>query len=150
MNQGVDSSKSTAQLPVTEAPLLTMAEIAEGLPPQIPIAEKNHLPRPDAFSKFLILEGWSHWFFRFGFASIFLVNAIYATIEPESFTSMLAANPVANAIGHHDLMVKITMVNDLLLAIFIIGGWRKRLVYAWAGMWLLLVAGLKMMNLFYV
>lgn len=112
-------------------------------------APKKRLPTPDdMFGKFLVLEGFTHWFFRLGFASIFLVNAVYAAIDPASFTSMLAKNPVANLIGFHDLMLKVAMVNDLLLGVFIIGGWRKRMVYAWAGAWLLLVAGLKLMNLF--
>lgn len=101
----------------------------------------------DMFTKFLIIEGPSHWLFRLGFASIFFVTAVSAALDPESFTGMLVANPVANAIGFHDIMVKIAMVNDLLLCVLIIGGWRKQLVYAWAGGWLLLVAGLKLMNL---
>jgi hypothetical protein len=102
---------------------------------------------PDTFGRFLILEGFSHWFFRLGFASIFFVNAVYATFEPASFSGVLEANPVASAIGMTDFMVKIAICNDLILAVFIIGGWRKRWVYAWAGAWLLLVAGLKLMNL---
>jgi hypothetical protein len=127
----------------------TMAEIAASLPARdLPTDAKKRLSRPDIFNKFLILEGFSHWFFRLGFASIFLVNAVYAAIEPASFTDMLVANPITNAIGYHDFMLKIAMVSDLLLGIFIIGGWRKRWVYAWAGAWLLLVAGLKLMNLF--
>jgi hypothetical protein len=128
------------------APQPTLSEIADSLPPKAE-PSKRTLPRPDAFSKFLILEGWSHWFFRFGFASIFFINAVYAAFDPKSFTDMLAANPIASALGHHERMVQFTMVNDLLLAVFIVGGWRKRMVYAWAGVWLLLVAGLKLMNL---
>lgn len=111
------------------------------------VAIKKKFNTPDMFTKFLIIEGPSHWLFRLGFASIFFVTAVSAGLDPESFTGMLVANPVANAIGFHDIMVKIAMVNDLLLCVLIIGGWRKQLVYAWAGAWLLLVAGLKLMNL---
>jgi hypothetical protein len=110
---------------------------------------KKRFPKPDIFTKFLILEGWTHWLFRLGFASIFFVNAIYATVEPESFISLLENNPIASLLGHAEFLVKIAMVNDLLLSVCIIGGWRKHMVYAWAGTWLLIIAGLKLMNLFF-
>lgn len=140
---------ATPSLAVRAAPPETMAEIAAALPATEPApARKKLLPGPDAvFGKFLILEGWSHWFFRLGFASIFFINAVYAALEPQAFADLLAANPLSRALGQTDLLIKITMVNDLLLTIFIVGGWRKRMVYAWAGGWLLLVAGLKLMNL---
>lgn len=128
----------------------TLEQLAAAQPSApTPAPTKRFVSRPDMFSKFLVLEGFSHWFFRLGFASIFLINAVYATVDPDSFTVMLEKNPIASAIGFTDLMLKIALVNDLLLGVFIIGGWRKQLVYAWAGAWLLLVAGLKMMNLFF-
>ncbi len=99
------------------------------------------------FGKYLILGGWSHWFFRLGFASIFLINAIYAIFEPQSFAGVLENNIIASQIGATDLMVKIAIFNDLILSVFILGGWRKQMVYAWAGAWLLLPAGMKLMNL---
>lgn len=122
-------------------------ESTSSLDKKVPVPKKS-LPNTDMLPKFLILEGWSHWFFRLGFASIFFVTAVSAALEPESFTGMLRDNLVAGPIGYHDIMVKIAMVNDLLLTVLIIGGWRKRLTYAWAGIWLILVAGLKLMNLF--
>jgi hypothetical protein len=132
------------------SPEQTMAEIAADMPKsQTPIIGKSRLSRPDVFSEFLILHGFTHWFFRLGFASIFLVNAVYAIFEPDSFAGVLEANPIASAIGFTDFMVKIAIVNDLLLSIFIIGGWRKKEVYAWAGAWLLMVAALKLMNLLF-
>lgn len=93
------------------------------------------------------LESIFAWVFRFGFASIFLVNAVYAAVHPEEFTVMLKNNPITNAIGFTELMLKIAMVNDLLLGILLIVGWRQKLVYAWAGAWLIIVAGIKLMNL---
>lgn len=133
-----------------KAPLRTLEEIAASQPSRSnPNESKKHLSTPDVFSKFLILEGFTHWFFRLGFASIFFVNAVYAIFEPESFATVLESNPVASAIGMIDFMVKIAIFNDLILAVFIVGGWRKKWVYAWAGAWLLMVAGLKLMNLFF-
>jgi hypothetical protein len=111
-----------------------------------PAAHKG-LPTPDIFTKFLVLEGWSHWFFRLGFASIFFVNALYAVFEPTSFSDVLEQNIIASKIGQIDLLVKFAIINDLLLSIFIVGGWRKQMVYTWAGAWLLMPAGLKLMNL---
>lgn len=93
------------------------------------------------------LEQLSHWLFRFGFASIFLVNAAYASLYPDDFTKLLSENAIAGPIGHASLLINIAMFNDLFLGIMILGGWRKTLVYAWAGAWLLIVAGLKLMNL---
>lgn len=99
------------------------------------------------WSKMSVTEVLSHWLFRLGFASIFLVNATYAFINPDDFTKLLAENAIAKHIGHADLLVKCASVNDLLIGILILGGWRKKLTYAWAGAWLLIVASLKLMNL---
>ncbi len=87
------------------------------------------------------------WAYRIGFATIFLVNAIYAAIHPEDFVKLLENNIVASKIGFANQMVMFTAVNDLVLGILILTGWKKRLVNAWAGIWLILVAGLKLMNL---
>ncbi len=130
-------------------PAPTLSQLAEAQPKVAETNTPHRLPIPDMFSKYLILEGFTHWLFRLGFASIFLVNAVYATFHPLEFTQLLQANPISNAIGYHDFMVRIAMVNDLLLGIFILGGWRKKFVYAAAGAWLLLVASLKLMNLIY-
>ena len=128
----------------------TLAQLdAKRTAPSSEVSNNKHLPKPDAFSKFLILEGWSHWFFRFGFASIFLMNAIYAIYEPSSFAGVLEENPIASSLGMTDVMVKTAITNDIILSVFIIGGWRKRFVYAWAGIWLLLIAGLKLTNLIF-
>jgi hypothetical protein len=86
--------------------------------------------------------------FRIGFASIFLVNSVYAAIRPQDFIDLLSNNPIASATGLAEVMVKIAMVNDLFLSILILSGWRKKHVYMWAGIWLLMVASIKLMNLF--
>ena len=85
--------------------------------------------------------------FRFGFASIFFVNSIYAALRPQEFTNLLYNNPVTSFIGYADLLVTITMVNDFVLGVLILSGWRKKYVFAWAGVWLLMVTGIKVMNL---
>lgn len=109
----------------------------------LPVVEKQTkwFVRPE------FLGALRHGVFRLGFASIFLVNAIYAAFHPHDFTSLLNANLIARLLGHADFMVKIAMVNDLLIGIFILLNRHKKVVYTWAGCWLLLVAMLKLMNL---
>ncbi len=132
----------------TQQPDMTLEQLAAAQPPSV-VQPKLRSPAEDVFGKFLILEGWSHWFFRVGFASIFLVNAIYAVFEPQLFAAVLEENVVASAIGNIDAMVKFAIFNDIILSVFILGGWRKQFVYAWAGAWLLLPAGMKIMNLIF-
>jgi hypothetical protein len=69
-------------------------------------------------------------------------------VKPGDFLQLLYLNPVTNTIGFTEIMIKIAMVNDMLLAICILIGWRKKLVYFWAGAWLLMIASIKLMNLF--
>lgn len=85
--------------------------------------------------------------FKLGFASIFLVNALVAIVHPEDFKKLLELNRVAQMIGFTDAMIVIAMVNDALIGVCILLGRWKLLVYAWAGLWLLLVAVLKLMNI---
>ena len=89
------------------------------------------------------LEGLLGLVFIIGFASIFIINSINAFYVPADFTKLLAANPITRAIGHYEVMVKITVCNDLLLGILILSRWKKKYVWAWAGSWLILVAGIK-------
>ena len=103
--------------------------------------EQQALRGGSSFDTFLQL------IFRVGFASIFLINAVVAALRPEDFLGMLENNIIASRLGYHDLMIKFTMINDLLLGVFLLLGKYKRLVYPWAGAWLITVAGLKLMNL---
>lgn len=112
-------------------------------PTSYPVYSFNEWTRQQQASPILL------WTFRTGFASIFIVNAIYAAVHPQEFLSLLEQNVIARAIGHADLLIKVTTINDLLLGILILTGWRSKLITAWAGLWLLLVAGLKLMNLFF-
>ena len=89
------------------------------------------------------------WIFRFGFASIFIVNGIIAIVSPEDFRPLIEEN----IIGQHfptgivDIMIWVIVVNDLVLgALFISGKWRM-LMYVWSGLWLLTIAGIKITNL---
>jgi hypothetical protein len=86
--------------------------------------------------------------FRAGFASIFLVNSLTAILEPEGFRNLLEANVIGALLPATliDVSIAIVAVNDLALGIFILSGKKRTIVYAWAGIWLLIVASLKLMN----
>ena len=87
------------------------------------------------------------WLWRAGFASIFLVNSLVAWLEPEDFINLLEANFIGKHLSYIDWMVKLAAVNDLALGLAIVVGKWRRLVYVWAALWLLLVAGLKLSNM---
>ena len=81
--------------------------------------------------------------FRAGFASIFLINAVNAVVDPDSFKKLLAANILVPQALPLDALVQVAAVNDLLLGIFLLTQWKRKWVYAWAGVWLLIVASVK-------
>lgn len=85
--------------------------------------------------------------FVVGFASIFIANAIDAIENPAGFAKVIDNNIIAKHIGASELMVWIAIINDLILGALILTGWKKKYIYAWAGAWLILVAGMKLMNL---
>lgn len=90
---------------------------------------------------------WLDLLFRVGFSSIFLVNAIYALVELESFKKLLEANFIAKHIGFTGVLILFTALNDFVIGTLIMLGKKRKLVYLWASLWLLLIAGLKISNL---
>jgi len=86
---------------------------------------------------------------RIGIASIFVVNAIVAGVHPEEFTSVLRANLVGGRLpdGLLGPMVVFAGLNDLALGAAILSGRQRKLVFAWMAAWVVLVGGLKLMNL---
>lgn len=136
--------------PATPSPTPPVVAAPPPAPPAQPPAASPS-PSPAAKKQLVspeFLDGLYNWLFVLGFASIFLINSAYALWQPKSFTDLLYNNPVTNAIGLESLMVKFVVVNDLILGLLILLGKRKKLVYAYAGIWLLIVAGIKLMNLF--
>lgn len=86
---------------------------------------------------------------RIGVASIFLVNAAVAFVNPDDFGDVLRAN----ALGQHlsdDLIrwsVVLAGVNDLLLGLALLIVRNRYLLIGWMAAWLLVVAVTKAMNL---
>ena len=88
------------------------------------------------------------WIFTAGFSSIFLINSLNAALKPNDFIRLIAANPLSRAVGHYGIMTKLILVNDLIIGVLILTGWKKKYVWAWAGIWLLIVAGIKALYIF--
>ncbi len=88
------------------------------------------------------------WIFRAGFAGIFLVNGATAWLQPAGFQELLGTFPLAQAIGHIELMVVFAGINDIVLAGLILSGKHKEIIWAWAGSWLALVSFIKLASLF--
>ena len=147
--QPIQPKSQEPQTPVAptpaESPTPPPAPAGPVAPPPDPTAAppadapKSHSPFPTG--KLLNLV------FVVGFASIFIANAVDALENPEGFAKVGKSNAIAKHIGASDAMVWIAIVNDLILGALILTGWKKKYVYAWAGAWLILVAGMKLMNL---
>lgn len=98
----------------------------------------------DVFSGPSVLLGW---FFRIGFAGIFLINAFVAWLTPGDFLTLIQDNFLVQFTGYPQLYVLFAGVNDLLLALLILSGKWPRFVYVWASFWLLIVTLVKLLHL---
>lgn len=85
--------------------------------------------------------------FRFGFATVFLINAWAALAQPDSFLNLIQNNFAARFVGHYSIQVYAIALNDGLLGILILLGIKKKYVYAWAGTWLMTVTFFKITSL---
>ena len=78
--------------------------------------------------------------FILGFASIFLVNFVNGWVDPLSFKKLLIDNVFIPKGVPLNLLVGFASVNDLVVGLLILSGWKKKWVYGWAGAWFLIVA----------
>ncbi len=85
--------------------------------------------------------------FRIGFALVFIINSATAIIEPEGFRKLIESNFLLRTIGHTQIMIYIIAANDALLGLLILFGWKKKWVFAWAGLWLFIVTFMKFTTL---
>jgi hypothetical protein len=90
---------------------------------------------------------WLERLFRWGFAGVFLVNSAVAVLEPDSFIRLMRQSFLGLWVHDFDLMVRLIVVNDLLLGLFILSGLWARPVRAWAGLWLLAITLTKLSTL---
>lgn len=82
---------------------------------------------------------------RVGLALLFLVNALVAWIEPAQFTDLVVASG-ADRLVPPELAVWGIRANDLALGVLLLVGVSRwpRLIPAWAGLYLLSVAAIKL------
>jgi uncharacterized membrane protein YphA (DoxX/SURF4 family) len=90
------------------------------------------------------IDSFLEWAFRLGLSSVFIINSITALKQPDSFLSLIKHNFVAVHIGHYQVLLDVIAVNDMTLGILLLIGFKKKYVYAWAGVWLAIVSFFKL------
>lgn len=78
-------------------------------------------------------------FFRLGLSGIFLTSSLTAWFAPDEFIELLEHNQLALAIASPEQLVSLIGLNDFLLFGLILSGKWRKLVAAWAILWLLIV-----------
>ena len=132
----------------------TPAAMRAPWPPPPPTGATNRVTgRPAVRSK----EAHRHWLeiiFQLGLAGVFLANAVVAWVDPSSFVTLAKESGVGRwlRLGHAWWLAPVICVNDLVIGIAVLAGiWSsrapKRLILAWAGLWLLAVTLLKLTSL---
>jgi hypothetical protein len=94
-----------------------------------------------------ILDIFLDWAFRLGLGSVCIINSLTALIQPDGFRKLIEHNFIAQSVGHYQLQLYIIAVNDMLLGLILLSGFKKKYVYAWAGMWLAIVTFFKITSL---
>ncbi|MCW1908490.1 MAG: hypothetical protein KIH63_004075, partial [Candidatus Saccharibacteria bacterium] len=105
------------------------------------------LPKRQSIKERLQTNNVLELLFRIGFASIFLTNAWVALAHPGSFLDLVEGNFASRLVGHYSLQVYAIAINDGLLGLLVLSGIKKKYVYAWAGVWLLIVTFFKITSL---
>jgi uncharacterized membrane protein YphA (DoxX/SURF4 family) len=85
--------------------------------------------------------------FRFGFATVFLANSWTALVDPGGFLKLIEGNFVAQLVGHYQVMLHVIAINDFILGLLILSGFKRTYVHAWAGAWLIVVTFFKITSL---
>jgi hypothetical protein len=85
--------------------------------------------------------------FRFGFASVFLINSLIAVFEPAGFIKLMQGSVLGQLIHHFTPLVWIIALNDALIAGLIVWGRWRAWILAWSGLWLLIVTLIKLSDL---
>lgn len=75
---------------------------------------------------------------RIGLASVFLANSLIAFLEPSEFQELVSGSFVANLLPVSvATFVMFIGVNDLIVAVLLISGWRTSRVAVYAVAWLI-------------
>lgn len=89
---------------------------------------------------------WALRLFRFGFAGVFLINALIAWLQPQDFLGLMQKSLAINWLGSLDPLIPIIAINDLALGIIILIAPKtyRPYVYAWTGLWFLAITVVKL------
>jgi uncharacterized membrane protein YphA (DoxX/SURF4 family) len=85
--------------------------------------------------------------FRIGFASVFLINAAIAVVDPGGFVKLMQGSVLSEFITDFSLFVWLIGLNDFVIGLLVLSGRWRTWVLAWSGMWLLAVTLIKFSNL---
>jgi uncharacterized membrane protein YphA (DoxX/SURF4 family) len=85
--------------------------------------------------------------FRIGFASVFLINAIIAVVDPGGFVKLMQGSLLGGFITDFSPFVWLIGLNDFVIGLLVLSGRWRTWVLAWSGMWLLAVTLIKFSNL---
>jgi hypothetical protein len=89
---------------------------------------------------------WALRLFRFGFAGVFLINALIAWLQPQDFLGLMQKSLAVNWLGSLEWLIPIIAINDLALGIVILIAPKhyRPYVYAWTGLWFLAITVVKL------
>ncbi len=97
-------------------------------------------------------QKWTLRLFRFGFAGVFLINAVVAWLQPEDFLNLMNKSLAVNWLGRLEWLIPVIALNDLTIAIVILAAPKRYrpYVYAWVGIWFLAITMIKLtaLNIF--
>jgi hypothetical protein len=100
---------------------------------------------PSSLARFLEM------IFLVGLGGVFLANAAVAWVEPAGFTKLVHDSGIGRwlRLDHADGLIPLIGINDLVVGAAVLGAiWSRptprRVVLAWAGLWLLAVTLLKL------
>lgn len=109
-------------------------------------ADKTDADKTDTAKK------WALRLFRFGFAGVFLINALVAWLQPQDFLGLMQKSLAVNWLGSLEWLIPIIAINDLALGIIILVAPKnsRPYVYAWTGLWFLAITVVKLtaLNIF--
>jgi hypothetical protein len=102
--------------------------------------------RSQTSSKNYAEKKWALRLFRFGFAGVFLINALIAWLQPQDFLGLMQKSLAVNWLGNLEWLIPIIAINDLALGIIILAAPKhyRPYVYAWTGLWFLAITVVKL------
>jgi DNA-binding transcriptional MerR regulator len=89
---------------------------------------------------------WALRLFRFGFAGVFLINALVAWLQPQDFLGLMQKSLAINWLGSLEWLIPVIALNDLAIGIVILAAPKRYrpYVYAWTGLWFLAITVIKL------